>query len=358
MLTTAPAHKRRTRPEPAAALPPAHTRAYSATPKGRARAPRYAALLLAPTIVGLLTGCLSTSAGGGGETAALGVLEEYLGHIAAGEAEAASAMVDPAPDPDSAPFLTDETLGNAKERILVEELAVDEGASTPSQGLYTVNATLSLAGEAMSRTFHVYAEGEGWRIQESLGVIASVDASEFVDEVAIGEARLPLELGVGSFVIYPAVYEASASGTYVDVEPFEFVATEVDERLSVVTQANEAFKSLMVEMTAGYLENCVNRTAIGEEACPLLIDVNSSFVDLALTRVPTVYTLDGSSDFALTPGLVLESDPGQITYAVADEEDPTILRPGVADFTITVSPRLTIDGEVDLDYVPETESDQ
>lgn len=151
------------------------------------------------------------------------LVQEYLDDLAAGDATAAAAIVDPGVPNDQRLLLSDEALGSADQTLSVTALDVRE---TTDSGA-TVEASLSVDGEKFTHTFYVASAPKdflflnNWRLTEPLLVPVSLSAT-VSENVMLGDVEIPAAADEEDAMLYayPGLYTFTApENTYFEAEP-------------------------------------------------------------------------------------------------------------------------------------------
>lgn len=139
-------------------------------------------------------------------------VRQYLDLLAAGNASAATAMVDPGLPNDQRGFLSDEVMASSSARIEVEDVIADDAEHSKER---VVTATMRLDGERFTRSFRVseakktFGLLKNWKIQDAMVARVDVQANKVTHFSIVGEkmsvATLK-EAPSSSIVLYPGVY--------------------------------------------------------------------------------------------------------------------------------------------------------
>lgn len=138
-------------------------------------------------------------------------VRQYLDLLAAGNASAATAMVDPGLPNDQRGFLSDEVMASSSARIEVEDVIADDAEHSKER---VVTATMRLDGERFTRSFRVseakktFGLLKNWKIQDAMVARVDVQANKVTHFSIVGEkmsvATLK-EAPSSSIVLYPGV---------------------------------------------------------------------------------------------------------------------------------------------------------
>lgn len=282
----------------------------------------------------------AVNAGRGPEAA----VEQYVGLIAEGRAEAATALVDPDIANAERGFLVDTVLGAATERISDVEVEVSVVGDTGY-----ADVAYRLDGVEQSATLDVERQDNEWLVLESWRV-----ASPLVSEVAvvasggaveIGGIEVPLdEYGYGTAVVYPGVYEVSPVATrFFEADPVTAVSAGP---LSFGTPVDVAFEptaalqeEIDAQMTA-YVDGCAQQTVGDPEGCPFAVYVYPSDTEVtwAVESYPSVEISEDGTGFRASGGTAIATyiDSG---FFSDDEEEVS------EEVDISFSGDIGIDGD-------------
>ena len=154
-------------------------------------------------------------------------VRQYLDLLAAGNASAATAMVDPGLPNDQRGFLSDEVMASSSARIEVEDVIADDAEHSKER---VVTATMRLDGERFTRSFRVseakktFGLLKNWKIQDAMVARVDVQADK-VTHFSIGGEKMSVatlkEAPSSSIVLYPGVYTFTPeeTGEYIDAAP-------------------------------------------------------------------------------------------------------------------------------------------
>lgn len=259
-----------------------------------------------------------------------GAVGEYLALLEQGEAERANELVDPGIRTSERALLTDEVLGAAEHRIVVESV---ETTSRTESGA-NVHAVYSLDGERFEIDLPV-ARGpkellllETWRLEEPLLVSATL-AGDGVPSVLVGDT----EIGFGAFdageyatrdiTVYPGVYSVTgATSDYVTASVVELraaaSATAAPAVAEVTVEPSGAFEQAVLEQVQSRITKCVEIPTNMDDVCPYV----TRDTDLAEMRV--VAQAEGFASISLTR---FEASPAKIAVRANPsswDEDPEL----------------------------------
>lgn len=154
-------------------------------------------------------------------------VRQYLDLLAAGNASAATAMVDPGLPNDQRGFLSDEVMASSSARIEVEDVIADDAEHSKER---VVTATMHLDGERFTRSFRVseakktFGLLKNWKIQDAMVARVDVQADK-VTHFSIGGEKMSVatlkEAPSSSIVLYPGVdtFAPEETGEYIDAAP-------------------------------------------------------------------------------------------------------------------------------------------
>ena len=146
-------------------------------------------------------------------------VRQYLTYLSEGDAESARAMLTTPLVDDELPLVTNEVLGAAESRIVVE--SVESLTSKWRAGSRaTVRATMSLNGERFTHDFTVYHHKPTkdrpteWYLFDDLLVTIHISGDQVpgVSVIGSGADAIPLTSGSRELRIFPGVYTFTAEG--------------------------------------------------------------------------------------------------------------------------------------------------
>lgn len=249
-------------------------------------------------------------------------VQQYLDHLANGEAAEASAMVDPGLSNGEAALLTDEALGSATEWLKVRSVETIERTGSEAR----VRAQMSLGGERFEHTFTVDRGPremlvlDTWELNEPLLAEVAVElwggGVGLPTTVAVGASEInvaaspafdnePQTLIEARATVYPAVYAVTAqAGPY--FEPIEAPSLALPGRssgseaawLGAFTPSVELEQAILQQAQA-FAEGCVsvagNSVVSGnmDALCPS-ITRNTRLASLSVTVAPTGFEQIGN----------------------------------------------------------------
>ena len=270
--------------EPSAA--PAQSPAVSFTPmsdKSRRRVKRAIVAIVVLAVLGGV-GALSIMFANWTRTPEATV-RQYLDYLAAGNASAATAMVDPGLPNEQRGFLTNDVMASAKSRIVVEDVV-----ATPYGGnkVTTVTATMQLDGERFTYSFGLIATEptfgvlKNWKMQNALIARVNVTGKK-VSYFTVGGVKGAISAGVMTngtdYMFYPGVYTFTAADTtdYIDADPvtLRVKADMVSNTKGVAASSvkltgayNDALASAALDAAVALTNSCATATDNANKVCP------------------------------------------------------------------------------------------
>ncbi|OHR19603.1 hypothetical protein, partial [Actinomyces sp. HMSC035G02] len=184
-------------------------------------------------------------------------VRQYLDLLAAGNASAATAMVDPGVANDERVFLTDSVMSSAQSLLVVEDISAGEGDNDGKKSesdTRTVTATMQVNGERFVHEFTVAKTKptmgvlDNWQVKDALVSKVSVDARGYnqftVGDVSADAHQQGKDGDDATFIFYPGVY------TFTPVAPSEY-ADSNPETVSILGDSWSG-DGTSVSMTATY----------------------------------------------------------------------------------------------------------
>ena len=272
-------------------------------------------------------------------------VRQYLDLLAAGNASAATAMVDPGVANDERVFLTDSVMSSAQSLLVVEDISAGEGDNDGKKSesdTRTVTATMQVNGERFVHEFTVAKTKptmgvlDNWQVKDALVSKVSVDARGYnqftVGDVSADAHRTGQDGDDATFLFYPGVYTFTpvAPSEYVDATPETVAVLDVAHRgntdgdasdVSLVATYNNNLKDAALEAGKEVIDSCASIPGNQNSVCPLAIQSD------ALTAV-SVKTMPTSME-------PLKTDPGAFQ--------------GHVTFTATYSNKYYMEGTRDVD---------
>lgn len=146
-------------------------------------------------------------------------VRQYLTYLSEGDAESARAMLTAPLVDDELPLVTNEVLGAAESRIVVESVE-SLTSKWRAASRATVRATMSLNGERFTHDFTVYHhkptkdQPTEWYLFDDLLVTIHISGNQVpgVSVMGSGADAIPLKNGSRELRIFPGVYTFTAEG--------------------------------------------------------------------------------------------------------------------------------------------------
>lgn len=272
--------------------------------------------------------------------------EQYLAHIAAGEASAAMAME--APQPEEVAnladplLLTDEVLGAAVERIGDVEV-VETGMSGGSYAAFEVSYTLD--GERYDTTLTLDHEDGTWpgpgRWLVTAPVTDVLPLTAWAPRYRVSGVELPTVTGenILGLALYPAVYPIEAvESTFYKTDRDTLVAsTAIGGDDPVELEPNEHLKQEVDRKIEALLDACAAKTSWRAEGCPFS-------ADSAARNVPVVWSIEKYPDAQIEFDIdyvIAEGGEATARYTPEGASEPVVER-----VAFDVRAPYTIDGDV------------
>jgi hypothetical protein len=325
-----------------------------------------------------ITGAVVVS--GRNEDAPVEAVRAYVDAIARGDARAANALVDPKSfgtgvDP---ALLTDELLRSAKQRITVDDVAVDFSSDLDAD-VIEVDVDYFLAGRQFSVTLRAKRAGttagllHEWRVIDPLLVPVLAQTNEPRLETArFGAGTVPVsgtEYGgfpQRRFFVYPGVYELGGHPSrYLSAPPKDVVAANLDYGARpadsadydvtgvVYYQATTELKDTLTDRMVDHAAACVAAVPKAPANCPYTILSSADLVtSMRVDRQPAVgsiqtYQVDYDGE-RTEPSLRMMSVPGTFAYTDIDGAKGTELFTVYARIVVTPDDELTITFTMEL----------
>lgn len=288
-------------------------------------------------------GAIALSAVNAGRGPAAAV-QQYVGLIADGRAEAASALVDPNVSNAERAFLTDEVLSAAAERI--SDVEVSDGAGEGD--VRYVDVTYRLDGVEQSASLEVERLDNEWLVLERWRVATPLLTEVFVyangGGAQIGGVEVPLdESGQASVAVYPGAYDVEpASSSFFEADPvrvtagaagFDGGSAELDFRPTAALQEE------VEAQVKALIDGCAEQTVGQPEDCPFQVYVypDDTPVTWSIASYPTIEIAEDCTYFTASEGVA------EATYIdsgfFSDDEEVTEER------DISFSAGIEIDGD-------------
>ena len=270
-------------------------------------------------------------------------VRKYLDLLAAGNASAATAMVDPGVANDKRVFLTDSVMSSAQSLLVVEDISAGEGDNDGKKSesdTRTVTATMQVNGELFVHEFTVTKTKptmgvlDNWQVKDALVSKVSVDARGYnqftVGDVSADAHQQGQDGDDATFLFYPGVYTFTPVATieYAESNP-ETVSILGDtwsgDGTSVSMTATYNTKLTAAAFDAGkeVVDSCASIPGNQNSVCPFAIQSDA------------VTAVSGAMPKALGP---------------VSPDQPTFFRAAVT-FTATYSNKYYMEGTRDVDTV-------
>ncbi|MGX9346746.1 hypothetical protein [Microbacterium sp. KNMS] len=270
---------------------------------------------------------------------------QYVGLIADGQAEAASALVDPNVSNAERAFLTDEVLSAAAERI--SDVEVADGAGEGD--VRYIDVTYRLDGVEQSASLEVERLDNEWLVLERWRVATPLLTEVFVyadgGGARIGGVDVPFdESGQATVAVYPGAYDVEpASSAFFEADPvrviaagpagFEGGAAEIDFR------PTSALQDEVDAQVKALLDGCAEQAVGQPEDCPFQVYVypDDTPVTWSIASYPSIEIAEDGTYFTASEGVA------EATYIdsgfFSDDEEVTQER------DISFSGGIEIDGD-------------
>ena len=268
-------------------------------------------------------------------------VRQYLDLLAAGNASAATAMVDPGVANDERVFLTDSVMSSAQSLLVVEDISagVDENDGKKGESdTRTVTATMQVNGERFVHEFTVAKTKptmgvlDNWQVKDALVSKVSVDARGYnqftVGDVSADAHRTGQDGDDATFLFYPGVY------TFTPVAPSEYAESNPEtvpilgdtwsgDGTSVSLTATYNTKLTAAALDAGkeVVDSCASIPGNQNSVCPFAIQSDA------------VTAVSGAMPKAIGP---------------VSADQPTFFRASVT-FTATYSNKYYMEGTRDVE---------
>lgn len=333
--------------EPAPALAPA-----SEESKKKAKAVGFSVLALA-VIAGLGFGAIAYL---NGQRKPEAEVEKYLALLAEGQAGKATEMVDPGIDNASRVLLSDDILGNAKQRLeLVDVIEESKGKDSAR-----VRAIYSINGERHERSFNVDAGDKDfglldtWVLNEALIVPVEI-TSDKSSEVTVGKAKVKLlesedyygegSSFTGSFYAYPGIYDVSAPGNeYLTSEAQELRVNHPDSQpaqAALVTTTTEKLDELVLDEVKKFATACVTVPTNLDDGCPSTLQ-SKDIASFSVKSHAESVAIEESGSFSSSE-IVFKYKLNDTEFIDYDEEELTRSFTGSVDW-YGEKPQVTVEG--------------
>ena len=280
-------------------------------------------------------------------------VRQYLDLLAAGNATAATAMVDPGIPNDQRVFLTDDVIASASSLLVVEEVVADKNEDAETR---QVSATMQVNGERFTRSFRVseakktFGLLKNWKIQDAMVARVDVQADK-VTHFSIGGEKMSVatlkEAPSSSIVLYPGVYTFTPeeTGEYVDAAPKTLAvkaASGYDSSyyggtVELAGTYNDKMAAAALDAAAALTNSCATVPGNINTACPIAVQ-SRTLALLQIKTMPTAMkaTADGSGVYT-----------GEATFTIQGMESWEKQRDVTSRVTATV--KTDKDGKLELD---------
>ena len=268
-------------------------------------------------------------------------VRQYLDLLAAGNASAATAMVDPGVANDERVFLTDSVMSSAQSLLVVEDISAGMDENDGKRGesdTRTVTATMQVNGERFVHEFTVTKAKptmgvlDNWQVKDALVSKVSVDARGYnqftVGDVSADAHQQGQDGDDATFLFYPGVY------TFTPVAPSEYAESNPEtvsilgdtwsgDGTSVSLTATYNTKLTAAALDAGkeVVDSCASIPGNQNSVCPFAIQSDA------------VTAVSGAMPKALGP---------------VSPDQPTFFRAAVT-FTATYSNKYYMEGTRDVE---------
>ena len=263
-------------------------------------------------------------------------VRKYLDLLAAGQASAATAMVDPGVNNDQRVFLTDDVMASASSLLVVEDVVADKNDSSDTR---MVTATMQVNGQRFTHAFTV-TKGpstmgvlNNWTVKDSLTGRVSVDAEGYA-QFSVGGVNADASAAGRNdqekdYLFYPGVYTFTpiAASEYADSNP-ETVSV-LDDGLGGRDNVVTLKATYNTKLTAAAIE--AGQWAI--DTCSTIPGNQNSWCPFAIQSDAVTAVTGGSMPKALAP---------------VSEEQPTVFRATVV-FTATYNNKYYMAGTQDVE---------
>ena len=269
-------------------------------------------------------------------------VRKYLDLLAAGQASAATAMVDPGVNNDQRVFLTDDAMASATSLLVVEDISAGEGKNDGKKDesdTRTVTATMQVNGERFTHAFTV-TKGpstmgvlDNWKVKDALVSQVSIDARGYkqfsVGNVSADASAAGRNDQENDYLFYPGVYTFTpiAASEYADSNP-ETVSV-LDDGLGGRDNVVTLKATYNTKLTAAAIE--AGQWAV--DTCSTIPDNQKSWCPFAIQSDAVTAVTGGSMPKALAP---------------VSEEQPTVFRATVV-FTATYNNKYYMAGTQDVE---------
>lgn len=202
--------------------------------------------------------------------------KQYVDAIAAGDAEAAGALVDPNVSTGQRAFLTNDVLKAASHRITGVSVKREGPGGGDSAALvvgYRLDGVTQQAYLTASKGEPEFAVLDTWKLDDSLVVPVQIQVTG-EGQASVGGVELPLEFedgyGQATVPMYPGVYELSSDGSkYFELEQKTLTVGSADDAFAELSFApTEALSDAVAQQVNKLLDGCLASTAADPDGCP------------------------------------------------------------------------------------------
>jgi len=284
-------------------------------------------------------------------------VRQYLDLLAAGNASAATAMVDPGIPNDQRVFLTDDVMASASSLLVVEEVVADKNEDAETR---QVSATMQVNGERFTHAFTITKEKptmgllNNWTVKGSLAAPVTVDAGGYtqftVGGVSANASQKRVSGNPATYLFYPGVYTFTpvAPSEYVDVNPqtvavldgVHGVNTSYADAADVSLNAtySDKLKEAALESAKVFLNSCASIPGNQNSECPFALQ-SDAVTAISIKTMPT-----SLEPLEIEPGVF----QGPVTFAVTYSDK--YYMPGTRDVEakVVVNVQLNNDGLLKL----------
>ena len=224
------------------------------------------------------------------------VAKQYLDHIAAGDAEAANALVDPNVSKSERQFLTNEVLASATERIT--DVSVKNLRAGDDNAVLSV--TYKLDGVTHDAKLQAERGDPEWLVLDTWELTSSLATPVLLLPHSPGEVSLggvPVELGDSQTkaVLYPGVYDFTVEGSFFELDDTQLLVTRGANPKELKFVPTAKLTQSVAEQAGALLKKCVADTARNPEGCPFSTYTYND--DTKVTRA-----LQGEPEIEITAG--------------------------------------------------------
>lgn len=262
-------------------------------------------------------------------------VREYLSLLADGNADAASAMVDPGIPNGQRIFLTNSALQAASSRVEVVDLA-ESSSLLQEKDERRITATLSLDGQHFTHEFTLkqgkkkYGILDNWQIKNALTTSVNVDAYG-IHAVKIGDIEQPIDSKTHTITVYPGIYTVSAADTseYISVKPvvLNTASTSFLNVIHLEAEYTDSLKTAALDAAIAKVKSCGTRENSSNMAddCPSAVRSDSLSV-LNVKKIPdqineNALTTGYTAKYAVFEvqrgsGILADKEPREIQYSI------------------------------------------